>query len=84
METNDPLAMFHLGNMHAGGMIGLPKDAKKSAEFFLRSGDLGYALSYGNLVRCYCNGEGVERDIKKAIYYCELASIGGMYYRGTN
>ncbi|KAK1746167.1 hypothetical protein QTG54_002774 [Skeletonema marinoi] len=77
VEADDPIAMFNLGNTTLHGMMSVPKDAKKAAGLFLRSGDLGYAPAYLNLANCYKTGKGVEKDIKKEIHYTELACIGG-------
>ena len=33
--------------------------------------------AYGNIADAYYNGEGVERDMKKAKHYYELAAMGG-------
>ena len=46
-------------------------------ELWLRAGELGCACAYYNVADTYFKGEGVERDMKKAKYYDELASIGG-------
>ena len=46
-------------------------------ELWLQSGTLGCAVSYYSIADSYYNGNGVERDVAKAIYYYELAAMGG-------
>ena len=59
-------------------MYGLPQDHAKALELWHRAGELGKAASYFNIGCAYDNGEGVERDEKKATYYYELAAMGGI------
>ena len=76
-EANDANAMRNLGGFFFEGMMGLPQDYDKGMELMLRAGELGCAEGYYNVgIACH-NGEGVERDEKKAEYYSELAAMGG-------
>ena len=74
---NDANAMHQLGCYYYTGDVGLPQDCNKAIELWLRAGELGCAESYYNLAVSYDNGEGVERDMKKASLYDELAAMGG-------
>ena len=56
----------------------MPQDHSKAFELWHRSAELGNADSYHNIGHAYNNGEGVERDEKKATYYYELAAMGGV------
>ena len=47
-------------------------------QLFLRAGKLGSASAYNKIGIAYINERGVERDMKKAKYYYELAAMGGM------
>ena len=77
VEVDDAEAIYNLGCWYYDGMYGLPQDRAKALELFHRAGELGYAPSYHNIGNAYYNGDGVERDEKKANHYYELAAIGG-------
>ena len=77
-EANDAVAFKQLGYHYMDGTRGFPQDSNKAMELWHRAGELGYAMSYGSIGRAYYTGEGVERDMKKAIYYYELAAMGGV------
>ena len=57
-------------------MMGFPQDYDKAMELWLRAGELGCVASYYSIARAYYNGDGVERDKKKAKHYFELAAMG--------
>ena len=59
------------------GTFGFPQDYTKAFELLHRAGDLGNAVSYCNIGYAYGEGEGVEKDEKKAQYYFELSAIRG-------
>ena len=77
MEAEDAIAMFNLGCYYDEGLFGLPQDYDKALELWHRAGEFGYAKAYNNIGNTYYNGEGVERDEKKADHYYELAAMGG-------
>ena len=77
MDVGDNVAMHNLGCNYAEGVKGLPQDMDKALELWNRAGELGHVGSYFNIGLCYRNGEGVERDMKKATHYYELAAMGG-------
>ena len=77
-EADDADAIYQLGGHYdSGGLDGLQQDSKKAVGLWLRAGNLGCAAAYHNLAVAYDNGRGVERDMKKAKYYYELAAMGG-------
>ena len=77
MDKGNANAFSHLARYYALGSGGLSQDRQKSNELLLKAGELGYAMAYYNLGVGYDNGHGVERDIKKAVYYFELAAMNG-------
>ena len=77
MEADDAVAIQGLGGFYYSGAKGLPQDYSKAIELWLRAGEHGNAAAYHNLAVVYDNGRGVERDMKKAKYYYELAAMGG-------
>ena len=76
-EGDDAIAMKNLGGLYERGWMGLPQDYEKAMELWLRAGELGCAESYRSVGNAYRTGEGVERDMKKAKHYYELAAMGG-------
>ena len=77
VEMGDDEAIFELGYYYFEGMHGLPQDSAKAVGLYLRAGELGSAASYNNIGTAYDNGEGVERDEKKASHNYELAAMRG-------
>ena len=55
----------------------MTQDYNKALELWQQAGEIGNALSYYNIGGAYINGNGVERDEKKAVHYFELAAMGG-------
>ena len=49
-------------------------------EWYQKAAEQGYARAQNNLGLCYKNGDGVEKDIKKAVeWYRKAAEQGDMY-----
>ena len=83
-EANDAVAFKQLGCRYDKGDRGFPQDRVKAMEHWLRAGTLGCSISYYNVGNAYYTGEGVERDMAKAIYYYELAAMGGDVHARNN
>ena len=77
MDKGNAVAIFHYGLYYSRGEHGLPQNWAKANELWLKAGECEHPKGYYNLGHSYRNGDGVEVDIKKAVYYCELAAIGG-------
>ena len=77
MEAGDAVAFLQMGHCYNRGGQGLQQDHVKANELFLRAGELGCAEGYRSVAFAYYNGDGVERDEKKAMYYYELAAMRG-------
>jgi len=84
MEVNDPLATFNLGTGYRDGIDGFPQDYTKAYELFTQSGELGYPKAHCSIGALYNNGDGVQVDMKKAIYFYELGAIKGDAYARYN
>ena len=76
-ETGDAIAIYTIGAHYNDGSLGLPLDYTKALELWHRAGELGNSSAYTNIGYAYDFGRGVEMDKKKAIYYYELAAMGG-------
>ena len=70
-------AMNMLGIYYLNGECGLPRDLNKAIELFLEAGKLGCAEAYNNLGNIYILENGIDKDVRKAKKYYELAVIGG-------
>ena len=77
MEAGDPIAIYNLGCHYRDGTCGYPQDYNKALELCHRAAELGYAAAYIGIGEAYKSGRGVEVDMKKARYYCELGAIAG-------
>jgi len=77
IKLNDARAIHNLGGFYSEGRFGLPQSRAKALELYHRAAELGYAESYYNIGNAYKFGESVERDEMMALYYWELAAMGG-------
>ena len=68
-EVNDPIAMFNRGCHYRDGTNGYVQNHTKALELFYRAGELGYCEAYCSIGCAYDNGDGMEIDKKKAVYY---------------
>jgi len=84
MELNDAMAIYNLGAFSTEGQYGLPRNMAKALELYHRAAELGYAGAYYNIGNAYRNGRGVERDMKKAEHYYELAAMDGVIEARNN
>ena len=78
MDKGNAVAFSTLGGCYADGDLGLPQDDQKANKLYLKAGELGCAAGYYNLGNSYHRGRGVERDVKKAQPYWQLAAMGGI------
>ena len=62
-----------MGNAYSRGYHGLPQNSTKAFELWRKGGKYGYT----NIGSAYDFGEGVERDVKMAKHYSELAAMEG-------
>jgi len=76
-KVDDAIALFGLGCIYSEGQFGLPQDHAKALELWQWAGELGCSVAYSNIGDEYLRGEGVQRDMKKARHYWELAAMGG-------
>ena len=76
-EGDDAKAIYNVGCLYKHGRMGLPQDYGEAMELWLRAGELGCAPAQCCIGYAYKHGEGVERDVKKAKHYYELAAMGG-------
>jgi len=76
MELNDAQAISCLGDYYATRQYGLPQSYTKALELWHRSAELGHAEAFFDIAHAYTNGNGVERDEKKAKHFYEQAAMG--------
>ena len=72
VKKNDAVAMTQMGKTHLED-----GDYEKAVEYFTKAAKLGDANAHCCLGDLYRNGNGVEKDEKKAIFHFEQAAIGG-------
>ena len=78
VEAENATAMYNLGCEYYHGLYGLPRNRAKALKLYHKAGELGYAMAYNNIGSAYYNGDGVERNEKKADHYFELAAMRGV------
>ena len=77
VESGDAVAVYQLGCHYYRGEYGLRQNRKKANKLCFQAGELGCAVAYHSIGIYYSRGLGVEKDLKKAKYYSELAAMGG-------
>jgi len=77
IEMNDAMAISSMGAYYDGGLFGLKQNHEKALELWHRAGELGCVVAYSCIGSAYKEGNGVERDMKKAKHYYELAALEG-------
>jgi len=75
--NNDAQAMYNLGCYYSHGQYGLRQNHVKALKLWHRAAELGESSSYHNIGNAFVKGNGVTKDMKKALYYYELAAMGG-------
>ena len=82
-ESNDARAFHILGTHYFRGDKGLKQDRKVAIELWIRAAELGSVQAQGQIASVYTpefsleKVDGVEKDMKTAMHYWELAAIGG-------
>ena len=72
VNKHNPDAITHLGKKHdAEGDYG------KALQYYTKAAELGDAAAHACLGNMYYFGDGVEKDVKKALPHLEKAAIGG-------
>ena len=77
MEKGHADAHYFLGSLYENGFGGMPRNLANAIELWHKGAELGSAVACYNLGCAYGSGRGVERDEKKAKYYCELSAMYG-------
>ena len=77
MKLKDGEAFFILGCEYSFGCSGIPHDINRAIELWHKGVEFGSLEAHIFIGSAYSNGEGVEEDIEKAMYYWKLAAIGG-------
>ena len=77
VERNDMASIEQLAEYYIEGTCGLEKDSTKAMVLLLKAGKLGCADAYYTAGNLYFDGNGVEKDEKKARLCYELGTIGG-------
>jgi len=77
VESNDAMAMLHLGSYYQLGMMGLRQDHAKALELYHESAKLGNKNAHFAFSLCYQTGSTVEKDTRKATYHLQLGAMAG-------
>ena len=77
MRLYDASAFYMLGQAYHYGDNGVSKDIKKALELWKQAAQFGSIMAHFRVGLAYDEGEGVEKDMTKAVYHYKLAAIGG-------
>ena len=77
IDNGNAGAMHLLAGIYDQGLYGMPQDNQKAYALYLKAGEQGSADAYSRLGILYRLGTGVERDMKKAQHYWQLAAMMG-------
>jgi TPR repeat protein len=83
IEAKDSMALHQVGCFYDEGGLGLRQNYKMAMDYWLRAIKIGPASSLGStrahcsIAEAYEHGEGVVKDMNKAIYHYSLAAMGG-------
>ena len=72
VKANDPAAITYIGAKCIG-----EGNYDKAVEYYTKAAALGDATAHHHLGSMYYYGQGVEKDLEKAVYHLELAAMGG-------
>jgi TPR repeat protein len=72
VKANDPVALRHMGRK-----CDREGDYEGAFEYYSKAAKLGDVIAHFLLSCSYQQGEGVEKDMKKAVYHMEEAAIRG-------
>ena len=72
VKVNDPAAIRLMGKKRDDEQC-----YEKAFEYWKKAAELGDMMAHYNLSIMYHKGEGVEKDMKRAIHHLEVAAIGG-------
>ncbi|EJK55255.1 hypothetical protein THAOC_25029, partial [Thalassiosira oceanica] len=75
VKKKDPEAIFHLGQKYFFGSLGLQKDTRKAVELFTEAVELGSIDALFSLGNAYFNGDGVQQDKDKGVYFLTKAAM---------
>ena len=76
-KANDGKAFYALGRYYARGDSGLQQNFKLAIDLYTRASELGTTDGHYALWQAYYFGEGIDKDMQKAVYYAKLAAMGG-------
>ena len=77
VEANDVNALTELGCCYFSGSHGLRQDWNAAFKLWTRAAELGSSRARYEIGRAYCQGKGVEIDMKNAKQHFELAAMAG-------
>ena len=73
VDLGSTKAMCELGWQYRQGWCNIEKNEKKAIELFEKAAELGYHKAFSWLSICYKCGNGVEKNLEKALEYAQKA-----------
>ena len=69
MKVNDDEAIHIIAGYYSIGLCGLAQNYTKALELWQQAAELGHVKAYYNIGCVYQRGNGISRDMIKAVYY---------------
>jgi uncharacterized protein len=69
---------LYMGFAYERALFGVAVDCRRAFEFYLLSAQLGNRIATFKVAQCYEKGAGVERDLRKALYFYRCAAKLGL------
>ena len=79
VDAGDAEAHYALGLMYDFGSHGLLRNPRRAVSLWEKGAKLGSVEAHHNLGCAYYHGDGIEKDMEKALYHYQVAAIGGHY-----
>src|SRR4030095_4640840 len=76
-QRKDPEALHSLAWFHEQG-VATEVDRERAFSLWKEAAELNYANSQHAVADCLFNGDGTARDVRAALYWCELAIKKGL------
>ena len=77
VDKGDAVAIYHLGQKHYYGTLGLAKDVPRAIKLWTEAAELGSLAAHNDLGNMYYDGDGVEEDKPRGIRHWQQAAMKG-------
>jgi len=76
-QQGDPRAQWHLGEVHAKGLLGQPRNAELARHWYGQAAQAGFLAAQATLALLLSTGQGGPQDDQQAVYWWRQAAEQG-------